>query len=442
MGAILIVDDMEDLRFSLAGLVKKEGYTVSTAGNGVDALDAVASSVIDLIFLDIGLPDTDGVTLIGRLKEIAPDVDIVMLTGINEAKTAVESLRAGAVDYIVKPFDIIEFRSILRRIMQSRLMGRKALLETSEVGLDHIIGTCEAMRRVKESILMASEVGAPVLVTGETGTGKELVARAIHDGRSRQSGVFVKVDCGTLSANLIESELFGHDKGAFTDAFQDKKGLVEMANGGTLFLDEIGNLPISLQPKLLRLIEESTFRKVGGIKDIQVQVRIIAATNASIEEEIDRGHFREDLYYRLNVIPIALPPLRDRSEDILLLANYFLYSLKKELKKEINGFTPAACKEMLRHDWPGNIRELRNLIEREVIFCRTGWISLAGFSPQTAQPSSMRGQEILTLREMERQYIEKILNLTNNNKSKAARILGISRTTLREKLETDQFLAT
>jgi two-component system, NtrC family, response regulator AtoC len=442
MGAILIVDDMEDLRFSLAGLVRKEGHTVFTAANGLEALEAIGSSIIDLIFLDIGLPDTDGISLIGRLKDITPDVDIVMLTGNNEAKTAVDALRAGAVDYIVKPFELIEFRSTLQRIMQSRLMDRKALLESSEIGLDRIIGSCEVMRRVKETILMASEVGAPVLVTGETGTGKELVARAIHEGHCGQSGVFVKVDCGTLSENLVESELFGHTKGAFTDALQDKKGLVELADGGTLFLDEIGNLPISLQPKLLRLIEESTFRKVGGINDIQVRLRIIAATNSDIEEEIDRGRFREDLYYRLNVIPIVLPPLRDRDEDVLLLAEYFLHNLKKELKKEINGFTPAACREMLRHDWPGNIRELRNLIEREVIFCRTGWLSLAGLNVQATRPASPATQETLTLRAMERQYIERILKLTNNNKSKAARILGISRTTLREKLDSDQFLTT
>ncbi len=279
-------------------------------------------------------------------------------------------------------------------------------------------------------------------MTGETGTGKELVARAIHDGHSGQSGVFVKVDCGTLSENLIESELFGHRKGAFTDALQDKKGLVELADGGTLFLDEIGNLPISLQPKLLRLIEESTFRKVGGIKDIKVRLRIIAATNAGLEAEIGRGRFREDLYYRLNVIPVALPPLRHRGGDVLLLAEYFLHGLKKELKKEISGFTPAACREMLRHDWPGNIRELRNLIERQVIFCRTGWLSLAELTPRQARPASTGNQEPLSLREMERQYIERILKLTNNNKSKAARILGISRTTLREKLDSDQIPAT
>jgi DNA-binding NtrC family response regulator len=442
MGAVLIVDDMEDLRFSLTSIVKKEGCTVSSAANGAEAVEIAASSVIDLVFLDIGLPDTDGISLIGQLKKISPDVDIVMLTGVNDAKTAVDCLRAGAVDYIVKPFDVIEFRASLKRIMQSRLMGKKALLEAESVGVDRIIGSCEAMRRVKETIGMAAEVGAPVLITGETGTGKELVARAIHDSRSRQSGVFVKVDCGTLSANLIESELFGHDRGAFTDAIQEKKGLVEVANGGTLFLDEIGNLPVALQPKLLRLIEESTFRRVGGIKDIKVQVRIIAATNASLEEEIARGSFREDLFYRLNVIPIPLPPLRQRGEDILLLASYFLHSLKKELKKEIQGFTPAASQSMLQYDWPGNIREMRNMIERDVIFCRTGWIALSGLAPQPAATSQSRPQDLPTLRQMEQQYIRKVLNFTANNKSRAARILGISRTTLREKLESDQIPTT
>jgi transcriptional regulator with PAS, ATPase and Fis domain len=281
---------------------------------------------------------------------------------------------------------------------------------------------------------MAAEVDSPVLITGETGTGKELVARAIHESRSKKNGVFVKVDCGTLSANLIESELFGHDKGAFTDALCDKKGLVEVADDGTLFLDEIGNLPISLQPKLLRLIEESIFRRVGGIKDIKVKIRIIAATNADIEREIDKGHFREDLYYRLNVIPVELPPLRDRGDDILLLAGQFLHSFNRDLKKDIKGIAPSAHEAMLAYDWPGNIRELRNLIEREVIFCKTGWLTATGL--RAASPAaSLPDDQLVTLRENERRYIRKILNYTNNNKSKAARILEISRTTLREKLD-------
>ncbi|MFH0780554.1 MAG: sigma-54 dependent transcriptional regulator [Pseudomonadota bacterium] len=433
MGAVLIVDDQEDLRFSLAKIVGKQGYRVTTAANGADALDMLRSAIVDLVFLDIGLPDVSGIDLIATIKEISEDIDIVMLTGINEAKTAIQALRAGAVDYIVKPFDIIEFRAILERILQARLMRKKASLLHHAVGIATIIGNSSPMLRVKDAINLAAQVDAAVLITGETGTGKELVARAIHDSRRGQNGVFVKVDCGTLSSNLMESELFGYDKGAFTDARSDKRGLVEVANGGTLFLDEIGNLPIDLQPKLLRLIEESTFRRVGGLKDIQVKIRIIAATNADIEEQIDRGRFREDLYYRLNILPIPLPALRDRGEDVLLLAEFFLQELQKELKKELQGFTPEARAKILGHGWQGNIRELRNLIEREVIFNKTGWLTMAGLNSES--PSTGEKKEpLLSLREMEQRHIKMVLNAVNNNKSKAARILGISRTTLRDSL--------
>ncbi len=434
MGSVLIVDDIEDLRFSLSHSVRKEGYSVSVAASGQEALEVIRSSVVELIFLDIGLPDTDGISLIPLIHEISTDVEIVMLSGLNDAKSAVQSLREGAVDYIVKPFDLIEFKSILNRIMQSRLLTKQALLGKTCSGIDAIIGSCDSMQQVKDTIRMAAEVDSPVLITGETGTGKELVARAIHESRTRKNGVFVKVDCGTLSANLVESELFGHDKGAFTDALCDKKGLVEVADNGTLFLDEIGNLPIALQPKLLRLIEESIFRKVGGIKDIQVNVRIIAATNADIFHEIEQGLFREDLYYRLNVIPLELPPLRDRGADILLLANSFLRTLSRDLKKDIKGIAPSATEIMTTHDWPGNIRELRNLIEREVIFCKNNWLTPTGLR-STAPATTLDMDEIVTLRENERRYVRRILNYANNNKSKAARILDISRTTLREKLD-------
>jgi DNA-binding NtrC family response regulator len=433
MGTVLIVDDQDDLRFSLAKIVEKQGYRATCAANGADALDMLRSAIVDLVFLDIGLPDGSGIDLIGAIKEIGDDIDIVMLTGINDAKTAVQSLRAGAVDYIVKPFDIIEFKAILERILQARLMKRKATLLHRQIGITTILGTSPPMLRVKEAIRMAAQVDAAILITGETGTGKELAARAIHESKADQNGVFVKVDCGTLSSSLMESELFGYDKGAFTDARSDKKGLVEIANGGTLFLDEIGNLPIDLQPKLLRLIEESTFRRVGGLKDIQVKIRIIAATNADIEEQIDRGRFREDLYYRLNVLPIALPPLRDRGEDVLLLADFFLHELQQELKKNLQGFTPEARAKILRHDWQGNIRELRNLIEREVIFNKSGWLTMAGLSSEGAAAGG-RKEPLQSLKEMEQQYIRKVLNAVNNNKSKAARILGISRTTLRDSL--------
>ncbi len=433
MGSVLIVDDQEDLRYSLARVVEKEGYQATTAASGGEGLDILRSSVVDLVFLDIGLPDTSGLDLIGAIRETAGDIDIVMLTGINEAKTAVAALRAGAVDYIVKPFDIVEFKASLNRLLQARLMRKKASLTRQETGVATILGESPAMRRVKETIEMAALVDSPVLITGETGTGKELTARAIHDSRPGRNGLFVKVDCGTLAGSLMESELFGYQKGAFTDAAGDKKGLVEVANGGTLFLDEIGNLSIDLQPKLLRLIEESTFRKVGGLKDITVKIRIIAATNTDIEEQIDRGKFREDLFYRLNVLPIPLPPLRKRGGDVLLLADFFLHELQGELKKNLQGFTPEAREKMLAHDWPGNIRELRNIIEREAIFAGSGWLTLAGLIPDS-HLTDRKDEPLATLKEMERQYIRKVLNAVNNNKSKAARILGISRTTLRESL--------
>lgn len=434
MGAVLIVDDVEEIRFSLSITVRREGYSVSVASTGKEALEILNSSIVELIFLDIGLPDGSGIDRIAEIHELASDVDIVMLSGRDDAKSAVQSLREGALDYIVKPFDLIEFKSVLHRIMEARLLAKKAQLAENSRSTDSLIGNCESMLRVKSTISMAAKVDSSVLITGETGTGKELVARAIHESHPNSNGVFVKVDCGTLSANLIESELFGHDRGAFTDAVTEKKGLVELADEGTLFLDEIGNLPISLQPKLLRLIEESTFRKVGGIKDIQVKVRIVAATNSDIELEIDKGTFREDLYYRLNVIPLPLPPLRDRGNDIILLANAFLKLFSSDLKKDIRGIAPSAIESMLCYDWPGNIRELRNLIEREVIFCKNDWLAPTGLRPQ-APLSSPKKDELVTLREHEKQYVRKVLNYTNNNKSKAARILDISRTTLRDKLD-------
>lgn len=434
MSVVLIVDDQEDIRFALAKIVEKQGYSAVTAATGGDAMELVHSSVIDLVFLDIDLPDGSGIDLIHTIKEVTEDIDIVMLTGIDEARTAIESLRAGAVDYIVKPFDIIEFKVILNRILQSRMMDKKAALTPCDTGISAIIGTSRPMMRVKQTIASSGEVDSPVLITGETGTGKELAARAIHDSRHGPTGVFVKVDCGTLSAQLIESELFGHEKGAFTDAGSSKKGLVEIANGGTLFLDEIGNLPLELQPKLLRLIEESTFRRVGGIKDIRVKIRIIAATNVDIEAQIAKGAFRQDLYYRLNVIPLYLPPLRDRGRDILLLADFFLHHLQKELKKHFAGFTPQAGTKLLHHNWQGNIRELRNVLEREVIFSKNGWLSLSSLTVND-QPYVSADTPLLSLKDMEQQHIKKVLQRVNNNKSKAARILGISRTTLRDKLQ-------
>lgn len=436
MGKVLIVEDNEDLRFSICDLVKRAGYQALAAENGAEGLHLLESQVIDLVFLDIGLPDANGIELIRVIHDIAPDVDIVMLTGNDDARSAVASLKSGAVDYILKPFDLVEFRHVLNRLMAGRLSARQETLASREKSESlNLMGNSRGMIQLKDDIQTAAKVKVPVLITGETGTGKEMVARAIHRLAGAEGGVFAKVDCGTLSANIIEAELFGNEKGAFTDAHETRKGLVEIADGGVLFLDEIGNLPLELQPKLLRVVEESTFRRVGGVKDIQVNVRIVAATNADISEEVRQGRFREDLFYRLNVISLSLPPLRERGGDVILLADHFLHHFAREMKKNIKGFSPQADQLLRDHDWPGNIRELKNIIERTVIYCQREWATPIGLDGVRNEGRNVSDDKLVTLRKMESQYIRKVLLQTGNNKSEAARILDISRTTLREKLK-------
>jgi two-component system response regulator HydG len=435
MGKILIVEDSPDLQLVLQEVVEKEGFVAFVASSGAEALVVARSQVLDLVFLDIGLPDLSGIELIGSLQHLIPDVDVVMLTAVNDARTAVEALKSGAIDYILKPFDLLEFRKLLNRLMVARQSARQLRIDSLEKGRGwELLGQSPVMADLRQHIATAAAVKAPVLICGETGTGKELVARALHSRSGK--GVFVKVDCGTLSASIIEAELFGYEKGAFTDARETRKGLVEVADGGILFLDEIGNLPLALQPKLLRLIEESVFRRVGGIHDIQVNVRIVAATNINIDEEARQGRFREDLYYRLNVITLVPPPLRQRREDVLLLADHYLRFFAGEMNKRLRGLTPEAEEALLAYDFPGNVRELKNLIERAVIYSQGERLSLVGLSARSGSEttSTPETQEYPPLREMERNYIQQVLAVTGQNKSQAARILGISRTTLREKL--------
>lgn len=436
MSKVLIIEDAEDLRFSLAATVRKEGYQVLVAGFGGEAVDILGKQIVSLIYLDIGLPDVDGIDLIADIRDIAPDAEIVMLTGRNDADSAVRSLKAGAIDYIIKPFELIEFKQSLSRIMQGRRASQLSSLDGRQAGIADIIGESRPVEEMRKTILTAGLVTAPVLITGETGTGKELVARAIHEHTSGRRGVFVKVDCGTLSAQIIESELFGHDKGAFTDAHAAKRGLVEIADGGTLFLDEITNLPVSLQPVLLRMIEESVFRRVGGLKNISIDIRVVAASNLNIQQQVKEGNFREDLYYRLNVIPIELPPLRKRGRDVLLLANHFIRKFSVELKKNIKGLSPDTEQTFLQSQWPGNVRELKNLIERGVLFSNSQWLTLFGRRAGDGLTAGIEltDGELQTLAEMERKYINKVLEATGRNKTRAAKILGISRTTLRNKI--------
>ncbi len=437
MGKVLIVDDSSDLRLVLSDVVTKEGHTVFAAGSGAEALALVRSQVLDLVFLDIGLPDTNGIELISSIQQLIPDVDVVMLTALNDARSAVESLKSGAGDYILKPFDLLEFRKLLNRVLAGRLSARQHRIDSREKDrFGGLLGNSPAMVNLLRQVDMAAKVKSPVLITGETGTGKELVARALQ-GRVGNE-VFVKVDCGTLSASIIEAELFGYEKGAFTDARETRKGLVEVADGGILFLDEIGNLPLALQPKVLRLIEESVFRRVGGVHDIQVNVRIIAATNINVEEEVRQGRFREDLYYRLNVMTLEIPPLRRRQDDILLLADHYLRFFATEMNKPIRGFTPEAEDILRSYNFPGNVRELKNLVERAVIYCESERLSLVGLDSRRPlgllSGSDGPVEELLPLREMEKRYLKQVLDAAGQNKSRAAKILGISRTTLRDKL--------
>jgi len=433
-GRVLVVEDNEDLAMVLGDMVRRTGAEVLLANNAAAALELMRSNIVDLVFLDIILPDGNGIDLIPEFRRIRPECEMVMLTGMNEAKVVVRALKAGAADYLVKPFENIEFIAVLNKMLTAARAGRMRSYCTDEGGAD-LIGESPLMARVRDEVATAAGVRAAVLVSGATGTGKEVVARSIH-ALGEAAGPFVKVDCGTLAAGVIESELFGYEKGAFTDARSDKSGLIEMADGGTLFLDEIGNLPLGLQPVLLRLLEESTFRRVGGVRDIRVKLRLIAATNNDLAAEVEAGRFRADLYYRLNVLRIDLPPLAERGDDVLLLADYFRRRYSREMRIESRGFAPAAEARLAAHQWPGNIRELRNCVERAVIYGRGQWLGPEhlGLPDEDPLRASESGVDMRSLAEVEMAHIHRVMAAVDNNKSRAARILGVSRSTLQNKL--------
>ncbi len=434
MGKVLIIEDNEDLLFALEKTIEKEGYAVRTAKTGENASKILDEEIIDIIFLDIGLPDINGIDLIPAFKLKDPDTDIIMLTGRDDVASAVSSIKAGAMDYITKPFEIEEIKIILKRTMQTKLaLRRLRSIEDKEQHLENIISTSKLMKRLKGDIKKVADAPSSVLITGETGVGKELVASAIHELSSRAKGAFIKVDCGAIPEHVFETEFFGHERGAFTDAREMKKGLIEISDGGTLFLDEVGNLPYNLQPKFLRVLEESTFRRIGGIKDIKADLRVIAATNKSLENDVKERKFRDDLFYRLSVVCLDVPPLRERREDIPVLATFFLKKFSGEMKKPVRGITKEAMELMTAYHWPGNIRELKNSIERAIIFLSDEWItpSLIHLDRSGTSPEC---DELLPLQEYERKYIEKVLNNVKGNRSAAARLLNITRTTLRAKL--------
>jgi DNA-binding NtrC family response regulator len=369
---ILVVDDEPNLRRVLSAQLVRDGYDVHTAEDGEQALGILGEHHVDLVITDLRMPKVDGMELLRRALAMDPELPVVMITAHGTVDNAVEALKTGAFDYITKPFDQAEVRVIVKKALLTRnLAAREATRPGGAVPeFRHgIIGRSSAIQELYSILDRVADTPTTVLVTGESGTGKELVARALHEGSSRRDRPFIKVNCAAIPHELIESELFGYEKGAFTGAAGPKPGRFELAAGGTLFLDEIGTIPVEMQVKLLRALQESEFERVGGIKTIRVDVRLVAATNTDLKKEIAAGHFREDLYYRLNVVPIRLAPLREREDDTLLLARHFIERSNSRLGKHVEGIEPEADRVLVQHPWPGNIRELENVIERAVLFC-------------------------------------------------------------------------
>jgi len=436
---ILVVDDEHLIRWSLEQNLKKQGYEVVTAGNGEDALRIVREEQPDLVLLDIQLPGISGLEVLEKIKETDEEIIVIMVTAHGTLETAVHAMRLGAYDYINKPFNLDEVAIVIRKALETsdlrrevqRLRGEQA----KKFGSPDIIGSSRHMKNVLEMMeKVARSDASTVLVQGESGTGKELVAKWIHYKSSRAERPFVAINCAAVPATLLESELFGHEKGAFTDAKAMKKGLFELADGGTVFLDEIGDMEMGMQAKLLRFLEERTFRRIGGTKSFSVDVRIISATNRDLMKAIEEKAFRNDLYYRLQVIPIFLPPLRERREDILTLANYFIEQFNVEFNKHVTGISKMAEKLLLDYTWPGNIRELKNVIERAIILGNDETLLLEHLPLEIVAKASNQGAGLTTFKlppegidieEVEKELIRQALEMTDWNQSKAARKLNL-----------------
>jgi DNA-binding NtrC family response regulator len=435
---VLVVDDEEPFRRLLKNELTRKGYGVEVAADGETALRLLREQAFDVLLLDIVMPGMDGLTLMRRLKEGDASLPIIALTGQATVQTAVEAMKNGAFDYLTKPYKLDELAIIIDRACEfGRLSVKSRLLEQELVRQGEPMELVGDSRRLKEVLALIRKVApadSPVLVQGESGTGKELAANAIWRSSGRRDQPFIAVNCATLSEHLIESEIFGHEKGAFTSAHQLKNGLVEVADRGTLFLDEIGEMPQALQAKLLRFLDSGEFRRVGGTRVLRVDVRVIAATNKDLAALVKERRFREDLFYRLNVFAVTLPPLRERREDIPELARHFLAKYGRKLSKSITDLTPAALELLDAYRWPGNVRELENVIERAAILCDGGRLDARDLSltspvviPETAASPS--------LEEMEKHYILQVLKEAKGNQSKASQLLGIDRKTLYLKLK-------
>jgi two-component system, NtrC family, response regulator AtoC len=444
--SILVADDESDILLLYKNLLKND-YNLTTTARGHEAVKKVSEKHFDLVILDVMMPEMNGIEALKKIKEIDNSIDVIMVTASKEVKPAVDCLKYGAFDYIIKPFEVEDLLSTIkkalerRKIIMENIYLKQALDERASMG--ELIGKNERIRKIYDIIENISGTDSTVFITGESGTGKEIVAETIHKKSKRANMPYIVVNCAAIPENLLESEMFGHERGAFTGALDRHIGKFELANGGTIFLDEIGEMPLSMQAKLLRTVQESIIERVGGERSIPIDIRVIAATNIDIKKAIQDKRFREDLFYRLNVIPIDIPPLRDRVEDIPLFINYFVGKYKKELKKNIQFVTDGAMKIFQDYSWPGNVRELENLIERIVTLSKEDHIDtvhipreLINSKPDNTEKFSLEeGSLLKAVKNYERNLITEALKSCDGNQTKTARTLGIHRTTLISKLE-------
>ena len=440
---ILVIDDEESIRDSMSQVLRKEGYSVQTTASGQEGWRFFGAETFQIVFVDLKLPGMSGLDILSRIREADPQIPVIVITGYASIESAVEAMRRGAFDYMTKPFTPEEVRVVVRKALDSRrlllenISLRRELEAKTEFEL--VVGKGRAISRVLDIVRRVSPTESTILITGESGTGKELIAREIHHHSLRRNSPFVVVDCGALVETLFESELFGHVKGSFTGAHETKHGRLEVAEGGTIFFDEISNIGLNIQAKLLRAIQEREVNRIGSSKPIKIDVRILAATNEDLADAVRKGKFREDLFYRLSVVPLHLPALRERKDDIPLLVDHFLQKFNKRAKKNITGISSRALKALGEYDWPGNIRELDNTIERAVVLARSDGIDLEdlmyhGISGGTTPLSSLSGK-LQSLEDFEKEYIQMVLKAHQGNRTRTAEVLGIDRKTLWAKIK-------
>lgn len=445
-GSILVVDDDRAHRTMLRTLLDGWGFSVEEADDGARSIERVQEKSYDLILMDVRMVEVSGLEALGEIKKINPAIPVIIMTAYSSVDTAVEALKKGAYDYLGKPLDFDELKLAIERAMDHSWLKEenRALKERLGAGFNtgDIIGRSRVMLELLDTVALVAPTEATVLITGESGSGKELIAGAIHSNSPRREKPFIQVNCAAITETLLESELFGHERGAFTGADRRREGRFRMAHGGSIFLDEVSEMSVAMQAKVLRVLQEKEIQRVGGEEVLKVDVRVMAATNKDLKKEIEAGVFREDLYYRLNVVILAVPALRERTEDIPLLAQHFLETFAEKNRKQIKGFTPQAMDRLVRYSWPGNVRELMNAVERGVILCRGEYISERDF-PLSVSEAEVSESEVaseklpadLPLEEVEKVTILNTLESTGGNKSEAARRLGITRRTLHKKLK-------